>query len=107
MIIRTRSREGIDCLNVPDPSSAILATLISLIETQLHIPSDFQYLSSNQSILQSKSPSDASSLSPDPSTPFSYLSLSHGSILYLYYDPSSFSHTSLTPPSLHSPPVTR
>ncbi|KAI4319437.1 hypothetical protein MLD38_033034 [Melastoma candidum] len=104
MIIRIRSRDGVDRLDVPDPSSATVATLISLVETQLHIPSHFQNLSPNQSILLSKSPYDASSLSPDPSTPLSSLGLSHGSILYLYYDPSSFSRTSLPPPPPSFPP---
>ncbi|XP_072954682.1 NPL4-like protein [Typha angustifolia] len=83
MIIRIRSRDGLERVTVPDPSSATVSTLRSLIESQLGVPYASQTLSPDPNLLLSSPPSYPIPLLSDPSTPLSSLNLSHGSLLFL------------------------
>ncbi|THU44159.1 hypothetical protein C4D60_Mb02t04460 [Musa balbisiana] len=82
MILRIRSRDGLERVTVPDPSAATVATIRSLIESQLGVPAAAQTLSLDPNILL---PSKAQTPALDPSARLSSLSLAHGSILYLSY----------------------
>lgn len=93
MIVRIRSREGLERVSIPEgtasSATATVATLQSLIESQLGVPVSSQTLSLDPKLLllfsSSSSPevkAQVSTLS-DPSAPLSSLGLSHGSLLYL------------------------
>ncbi|RRT58928.1 hypothetical protein B296_00033178, partial [Ensete ventricosum] len=51
MILRIRSRDGLERVTVPDPSATTVATLRSLIESQLGVPAAAQTLSLDPSLL--------------------------------------------------------
>ncbi|CAD5192910.1 unnamed protein product [Musa acuminata subsp. malaccensis] len=82
MILRIRSRDGLERVTVPDPSAATVATIRSLIESQLGVPAAAQTLSLDPNLLL---PSKAQTPALDPSVRLSSLPLAHGSILYLSY----------------------
>ncbi|CAL9200245.1 unnamed protein product [Musa hybrid cultivar] len=82
MILRIRSRDGLERVTVPDPSAATVATIRSLIESQLGVPAAAQTLSLDPNLLL---PSKAQTPALDPSARLSTLPLAHGSILYLSY----------------------
>ncbi|KAJ8466122.1 hypothetical protein OPV22_028674 [Ensete ventricosum] len=82
MILRIRSRDGLERVTVPDPSATTVATLRSLIESQLGVPAAAQTLSLDPSLLLL---SKAQTPALDPSARLSSLPLAHGSILYLSY----------------------
>ncbi|URD89439.1 NPL4 family [Musa troglodytarum] len=82
MILRIRSRDGLERVTVPDPSATTVATLRSLIESQLGVPAATQTLSLDPNLLL---PSKAQTPALDPSARLSSLPLAHGSILYLSY----------------------
>ncbi|CAL9132230.1 unnamed protein product [Musa acuminata var. zebrina] len=82
MILRIRSRDGMERVTVPDPSTATVATLCSLIESHLGVPATVQTLSLDHNLLL---PSKAQSPALDPATPLSSLPIGHGSIVYLSY----------------------
>ncbi|KAJ3704582.1 hypothetical protein LUZ61_008287 [Rhynchospora tenuis] len=96
MIVRIRSREGLERVSIPESSrsSATVATLRSLIESQLGVPAEAQTLSLDPKLLVPSSSSEAQTLS-DPSASLSSLGLSHGSLLYLS---SSVPRLSAPPP---------
>ncbi|KAJ1688580.1 hypothetical protein LUZ63_019970 [Rhynchospora breviuscula] len=98
MILRIRSREGLERVSIPESESATVATLHSLIESQLGVPAEAQTLSLDPKLLLSNSNSNSeaqvSTLS-DPSASLSSLGLSHGSFLYLS---SSLPRLSAPPP---------
>ncbi|CAL9075677.1 NPL4 family [Musa troglodytarum] len=82
MILRIRSRDGMERVTVPDLSTATVATLCSLIESHLGVPAAVQTLSLDHNLLL---PSKAQSPALDPATPLSSLPIAHGSIVYLSY----------------------
>ncbi|KAK6940897.1 Nuclear pore localization protein Npl4, ubiquitin-like domain [Dillenia turbinata] len=88
MMIRIRSRDGLERITVPNPQTTTVSVLKTLIESQLQIPFHNQTLSTNQNLLLSKSPSDLSSFTDmsNPQTLISSLGVSHGSIVYLSYE---------------------
>ncbi|KAK9281548.1 hypothetical protein L1049_004451 [Liquidambar formosana] len=87
MMIRIRSRDGLERVTIDDPNITV-AQLKTLIETQLRVPVPAQTLSTNQNLLLAKAPSDLTHFTDmsNPQTPLSALKLSHGSIVYLAYD---------------------
>ncbi|KAL0918610.1 hypothetical protein M5K25_010628 [Dendrobium thyrsiflorum] len=88
MIVRVRSRDGLERVGVPDPNSATVGTLKNLIQSQLGVPVPSQTLSRDRNLLIAKSPAEVASLSDltDPSTPLSALGISHGSFVFLSYE---------------------
>ncbi|CAN8280446.1 unnamed protein product [Cochlearia groenlandica] len=87
MMLRIRSRDGIERVSVEDPHITI-SKLKTLIEDQLQIPIHNQTLSTNRNLLLAKSPGDSliSSDMTDPNLRISSLNLSHGSMVYMAYD---------------------
>ncbi|KAK8946523.1 NPL4-like protein 1 [Platanthera zijinensis] len=88
MIVRIRSRDGLERVAVPDPKSATVDTLKTLIQAQLGVPVPAQILSNDRNLLIAKSPAEAGSLSDlsNPSTPLSTFGISHGSLIFLFYE---------------------
>ncbi|KAJ8510448.1 hypothetical protein OPV22_000882 [Ensete ventricosum] len=90
MILRIRSRDGMERVTVTDRSTATVATLCALIESHLGVPAAVQTLSLDPNLLL---PSKAQSPALDPATPLSSLPIAHGSIVYLsppHCDAASF-----------------
>ncbi|XP_071723101.1 NPL4-like protein 1 [Rutidosis leptorrhynchoides] len=87
MMLRIRSRDGLERVKVDNPRATV-AQLKELIQTQLQIPTFNQTLSTNQNLLLAKTPTDLLKFSDmsDPNTPLSALKLSHGSIVFLSYE---------------------
>lgn len=101
MIIRVRSRDGLERVTVPDGGAATVATLHSLIESQLGVPAAAQTLSLDPKLLLlTTSAAPVASLS-DPSAPLSSLGLAHGSVVFLSY--SGVSRSSAPPPAPLTP----
>lgn len=88
MIVRLRSRDGLERVTVTDPNSATVGTLKTLIQSQLCVPVSAQTLSRDRNILIAKSPAEAASLSDltDPTAPLFALGISHGSLIFLSYE---------------------
>ncbi|MBA0562011.1 hypothetical protein Goshw_006706 [Gossypium schwendimanii] len=86
MMLRIRSRDGLERIQVDGPQITIFQ-LKTLIESQLQIPIQNQTLSTDQNLLLAKTLADLLRFSDmtDPSIPLSALNLSHGSIIFLYY----------------------
>ncbi|CDP03565.1 unnamed protein product [Coffea canephora] len=87
MMLRIRSRDGLERLKIENPQSTI-GELKSQIESQLRVPTQSQTLSTNQNLLLAKTLDDLSRFTDmsNPQTPLSSLSLTHGSIIFLAYD---------------------
>lgn len=87
MIVRVRSRDGLERITVPDPSTATVATLKTLIDSQLHVPIAAQSLSLDQNLLLAKTPDQSAPFTDlaDPSLPLSALGISNGSVVFLSY----------------------
>lgn len=87
MLLRIRSRDGLERLQIENPQSTI-GQLKSQIESQLRVPIQSQTLSTNQNLLLAKTPDDLSKFTDmsNPQTPLSSLNLAHGSIIFLAYD---------------------
>lgn len=87
MLIRIRSRDGLERLTIDNPHVTI-SQLKTLIQHQLHIPISSQVLSTNQNLLLAKTPSEIAQFTDmsDPQTPISALGVTHGSIVYLAHD---------------------
>ncbi|KAJ9696357.1 hypothetical protein PVL29_008533 [Vitis rotundifolia] len=87
MLIRIRSREGLERLTLDNPHATI-SQLKTLIQQHLHIPISSQTLSTNQNLLLAKTPADIARFTDmsDPQTPIAALGLTHGSIVYLAHD---------------------
>ncbi|KAD3338214.1 hypothetical protein E3N88_33735 [Mikania micrantha] len=87
MLIRIRSRDGLERLQIDNPNITI-AELKTLIESQLRVPLHNQTLSTNQSLLIAKSPSEIAKFTDmsNPQTPISTLGITHGSIIFLAYE---------------------
>ncbi|XP_071720149.1 NPL4-like protein 1 [Rutidosis leptorrhynchoides] len=87
MLIRIRSRDGLERLQIDNPNITI-AQLKTLIESQLRVPIHNQTLSTNQSLLIAKSPSEIAQFTDmfNSQTLISSLGITHGSIIFLSYD---------------------
>ncbi|XP_027116539.1 NPL4-like protein 2 [Coffea eugenioides] len=87
MMLRIRSRDGLERLKIENPQSTI-GELKSQIESQLRVPTQSQTLSTNQNLLLAKTLDDLSRFTDmsNPQTPLSSLNLTHGSIIFLAYD---------------------
>ncbi|KAL9239240.1 hypothetical protein vseg_013580 [Gypsophila vaccaria] len=89
--IRVRSRDGIERVTIPNPNltpNLTVSDLKSQIESQLRVPVSNQNLSTNQNLLIAKTQPDRSQFTDmsNPSTPLNSLNISHGSVVYLYYE---------------------
>lgn len=87
MLIRIRSRDGLERLTLDNPHATI-SQLKTLIQQHLHIPISSQTLSTNQNLLLAKTPSVIARFTDmsDPQTPIAALGVTHGSIVYLAHD---------------------
>ncbi|XP_061969385.1 NPL4-like protein 1 [Populus nigra] len=87
VMVRIRSRDGLERVSI-DNTNITVSQLKTLIQNQLQIPVPSQTLSTNQSLLLAKSPSDLLKFTDmsNPDTPLSSLSISHGSLIFLAYD---------------------
>nr|XP_043610669.1 NPL4-like protein 1 [Erigeron canadensis] len=87
MLIRIRSRDGLERLQIDNPNITI-AQLKTLIESQLNVPTHNQFLSTNQSLLLAKTSTDISTFTDmsNPQTLITSLGIGHGSIVYLSYE---------------------
>ncbi|GAB4829712.1 hypothetical protein Ancab_019364 [Ancistrocladus abbreviatus] len=87
MMIRVRSRDGIERVSLNNPNITI-GQLKSLIESQLHVPASKQTLSVQQNLLLAKTPGDLAHFTDmaNPQTLISSLSIGHGSMIYLAYE---------------------
>ncbi|CAA0836643.1 NPL4-like protein 2 [Striga hermonthica] len=88
MMIRIRSRDGLERVSVDNPIAATVGHLKSQIQSQLRVPIPAQTLSTDQTLLLAKNPSDWTRFvdMADANTPLSSLCLAHGSIVYLAYE---------------------
>ncbi|MBA0583904.1 NPL4-like protein 1 [Gossypium raimondii] len=86
MLLRIRSRDGLERVQVGGPH-VLISQLKALIESQLQIPIHNQTLSTDRNLLLAKTPADLLRFTDmsDPSRPLSSLNLSHGSVIFLYY----------------------
>ncbi|KAJ9543110.1 hypothetical protein OSB04_022817 [Centaurea solstitialis] len=87
MLIRIRSRDGLERLQIDNPNITI-EELKTLIESSLRVPFHNQTLSTNQSLLIAKTPPETAKFTDmsNPNTPISALGIAHGSIVYLAYE---------------------
>ncbi|KAK1293940.1 NPL4-like protein 2 [Acorus calamus] len=87
MIVRVRSRDGLERVTVPNPNATV-AELKTLIESQLKVPAAQQTLSMDKDLLLCKTPDEIRRFT-DLSNPWSTLpslGIGHGSLIYLSYD---------------------
>ncbi|KAH1107194.1 hypothetical protein J1N35_010962 [Gossypium stocksii] len=86
MLLRIRSRDGLERVQVGGPHVSI-SQLKALIGSQLQIPIHNQTLSTDRNLLLAKTPADLLRFTDmsDPSRPLTSLNLSHGSVVFLYY----------------------
>ncbi|PSS06427.1 NPL4-like protein [Actinidia chinensis var. chinensis] len=87
MMIRIRSRDGLERLSIDNPHLTI-AQLKTLIESQLRVPIAKQTLSTNQNLLLAKTVDDLARFTDmaNPQAPISGIGIGHGSMIYLSYD---------------------
>ncbi|KAJ6792475.1 NPL4-like protein 2 [Iris pallida] len=88
MIVRIRSRDGLERVSVPDTttSAPTVSTLKTLIESQLGVPSHAQTLSLDPNLLLLHATNQQTLTLANPNSTLSSLGVSHGSIVYLAYD---------------------
>ncbi|KAJ3669664.1 hypothetical protein LUZ60_011614 [Juncus effusus] len=103
MILRIRSRDGLERITIPNPASATVSTVRSLIESQLGVPSSSQTLSLDPKLLLSSSDNSSVQTLSDPSVPISSLGLAHGSLVFLSYNESRHSAPPPPPRSVFAP----
>jgi nuclear protein localization family protein 4 len=98
MMIRIRSRDGLERVSIDNPNITI-SQFKTLIQNQLQIPIHNQTLSTNQNLLLAKSPPDLLQFTDmsNPSTLLSSLNISHGSIIFLAYE----GHRTIAGPAVH------
>ncbi|GLJ44607.1 hypothetical protein SUGI_0937540 [Cryptomeria japonica] len=86
MMIRVRSRDGLERVKVDNPNATV-GELKSLIQTQLNVPIHNQTLSKNQNLLLAKG-NDIQKFNDmaDPSSPLAVLGIGHGQMVYLAYE---------------------
>ncbi|KZV24459.1 hypothetical protein F511_20718 [Dorcoceras hygrometricum] len=87
MMIRIRSRDGLERVTIDNPVATV-AELQAAIESQLRVPRHAQILSTNQNLLLAKASTDLTRFTDmsNPNTPISSLKIGHGSIIYLAYE---------------------
>ncbi|XP_042491427.1 NPL4-like protein 1 [Macadamia integrifolia] len=87
MMIRVRSRDGLERVTVDNPHITV-SELKALIENQLRVPISNQTLSINQNLLLAKTLDDMVRFTDmsNPQTLVSSLGISHGSMIYLAYE---------------------
>ncbi|KAJ0734984.1 putative nuclear pore localization protein NPL4 [Helianthus annuus] len=87
MLIRIRSRDGIERLQIDNPNTTI-AQLKTLIESQLRVPINNQTLSTNQQLLLAKTPAEIAQFTDmsNPQTPIATLNITHGALIFLAYE---------------------
>ncbi|KAM0998351.1 hypothetical protein ACFX13_008224 [Malus domestica] len=88
MMLRVRSRDGLERVTVENPQGTTVSELKSLIQTQLRIPFQNQTISTNQNLLLAKTQEEIARFTDmaNPNTALTALNLAHGSIVYLAYD---------------------
>lgn len=88
MMLRVRSRDGLERVKLENPNGTKVSELKSIIENQLRIPTHNQTLSTNQNLLLAKSREDLLRFTDmsNPNTLLTALNLSHGSIVFLAYE---------------------
>lgn len=91
MIVRVRSRDGLERVTVPDPAgAATVGDLRALIEAQLGVPVPAQSLSLDQKLLLAKTPEEAAPLAAHlaslPGATLASLGIAHGSVVFLAYE---------------------
>ncbi|CAA6654201.1 unnamed protein product [Spirodela intermedia] len=91
MIVRVRSRDGLERVTVPGAADATtVAEFRTLIEAQLGVPVAGQALSLDQNLLLAKTSDQAALLSghlaSHPHRTLASLGISHGSVVFLFYD---------------------
>ncbi|ESW35036.1 hypothetical protein PHAVU_001G201100 [Phaseolus vulgaris] len=88
MMLRLRSRDGLERVMVENPHATTVLGLKRLIEAQLRIPVQNQTLSTNQNLLLAKSREDLHRFTDmaNPDVTLSSLNLAHGSIVFLTYE---------------------
>ncbi|EYU20101.1 hypothetical protein ABFS82_06G059100 [Erythranthe guttata] len=87
MMIRIRSRDGLERVSIDNPLATV-AQLKSEIESQLRVPAQAQIISANQNLLLAKTPDDLTRFTDmtDPGAMLSSFKIGHGSIVYLAYE---------------------
>ena len=86
MILRVRSRDGLERVTVENPHTATVWHLKALIQAQLGIPYHDQTLSTDHNLLLAKTPHDLARFADmAESAPLASLGLSHGSFVFLLY----------------------
>lgn len=86
MLLRIRSRDGLERVSI-EPSSSV-GQLQDAIASQLRVPVSAQIISRNQALLLAKDASAASALQDltDASAPLASVGLTHGSVVFLFYE---------------------
>jgi len=86
MLIRVRSRDGLERVKVDRPKATV-GELKFLIQAQLQVPIASQILSTDQNLLLAKDNSTQQFKDmEDPNVPLSSLGIGHGHIVYLAYE---------------------
>nr|ADE76140.1 unknown [Picea sitchensis] len=86
MLIRVRSRDGLERVKVDRPSATV-GEFKSLIQSQLQVPIPSQILSTNQNLLLAKGNNTQQFKDmEDPNIPLSSLGIGHGHIVFLSYE---------------------
>ena len=83
MIVRLRSRDGLERIQVDDSST--VAGLTVAIRNQLNIPIEHMTLSTQQQLLTSRSPATFTDMA-DSMASLAAVGVSHGSMVFMYYD---------------------
>ncbi|KAH1078823.1 hypothetical protein AAZX31_19G192200 [Glycine max] len=88
MMLRIRSRDGLERVSVENPLATTVSDLKRIIQTQLGIPVHNQTLSTNQNLLLAKSLEDLLRFTDmsNLDASLSSLNLGHGSIVFLAYE---------------------
>ncbi|CAJ1880337.1 unnamed protein product [Sphenostylis stenocarpa] len=88
MMLRLRSRDGVERVIVENPHTTTVSELKRIIEAQLRIPVHNQTLSTNQNLLLAKSLEDLHRFTDmsNPDATLASLNLVHGSIVFLTYE---------------------
>ncbi|KAK1278112.1 NPL4-like protein 2 [Acorus gramineus] len=103
MIVRVRSRDGLERVTVPNPNATV-AELKTLIESQLKVPAAQQTLSMDKDLLLCKTADEIRRFTDlsNPWSTFPSLGIGHGSLIYLSYDHTIIERT-IPPPPLLTP----
>ncbi|KAK9086600.1 hypothetical protein Syun_028994 [Stephania yunnanensis] len=88
IMIRIRSRDGLERVTIENPNNATIADLKALIENQLGVPISIQALSKDQNLLLARTLDERIRFSDmaNPQALVSWLGVSHGSVVFLGYE---------------------